>query len=122
MIPWGGNEAHDVTTHASAIRIIDKTGPLRNPGDRGHGLQYMTAAGLIYGDLTADHHEDDAAADPRFDRLRGKMVVTEDPRSSRDDLDAEKRPIANAVQVRFKDGSSTPRGDAFTDLLATGAP
>lgn len=101
-----------ISTHESAIRIIDKTGPLHNPADRDHCLQYMTAVGLIYGELTADHYESDVAADPRIDRLRAKMGVTEDPVYSRDYLDPEKRSIANAVQVRFADGSSTRRVEA----------
>ena len=99
----------ELTTHESAIRIIDKTGPLNNPADRDHCLQYMTAIGLINGNLTAEHYEDQAAADPRIDALRAKMVVTEDKQYSKDYLDADKRSIANAVQVFFKDGSTTDR-------------
>ena len=96
-------------THESAIRIIDKTGPLRNPADRDHCLQYMVAVGLLHGDLTADHYEDAAARDPRIDRLRNQMQVSESPRYSGDYLDPDKRSIANALQVFFVDGSSTPR-------------
>jgi 2-methylcitrate dehydratase len=96
-----------ITTHESAIRIIDKKGPLNNPADRDHCIQYMTAIGLIYGELTADHYEDEAAADPRIDALRDKMEVVENRQYSRDYLDPEKRSIANAVQVFFKDGSKT---------------
>ena len=99
----------ELTTHESAIRIIDKTGPLHNPADRDHCLQYMTAIGLIFGRLTADHYEDHTAADPRIDFLRGKMTVTEDPQYSRDYLDPDKRSIANAVQVFFTDGSQTAK-------------
>ena len=99
----------ELTTHESAIRIIDKTGPLHNPADRDHCLQYMTAIGLIFGNLTADHYEDHIAADPRIDLLRGKMTVTEDPQYSKDYLDPDKRSIANAVQVFFSDGSSTTK-------------
>ncbi len=99
----------ELTTHESAIRIIDKTGPLNNPADRDHCLQYMTAIGLIHGNLTAEHYEDSAAADPRIDALRAKMVVTEDKSYSRDYLDADKRSIANAVQIFFTDGSKTDR-------------
>lgn len=102
-------ERVELTTHESAIRIIDKTGPLHNPADRDHCLQYMTAIGLIFGELTADHYEDRIARDPRIDALRGKMVVAEEKRYSRDYLDADKRSIANAVQVIFKDGSRTDR-------------
>jgi 2-methylcitrate dehydratase len=96
-----------ITTHESAIRIIDKRGPLHNPADRDHCLQYMTAIGLIFGHLTADHYEDKIAADPRIDLLREKMVVVENPAFSKDYLDPQKRSITNAVQVYFKDGSAT---------------
>jgi len=99
----------EITTHESAMRIIHKTGPLANPADRDHCLEYMTAIGLIFGALTADHYEDKVAADPRIDALRAKMTAVEDPRYSRDYLDAGKRSIANAVQVFFTDGTSTPR-------------
>ncbi len=102
-------ERVELTTHESAIRIIDKSGPLHNPADRDHCLQYMAAIGLIFGELTADHYEDNIAADPRIDALRAKMVVTEDKQYSRDYLDPEKRSIANAIQVVFKDGSKTER-------------
>jgi len=98
-----------ITTQESAIRIIDKTGPLHNPADRDHCIQYMTAIGLIFGNLNADHYEDKTATDPRIDMLRAKMVCVEDPRYSKDYLDPEKRSIANAVQVFFKDGSSTEK-------------
>ena len=99
----------ELTTHESAIRIIDKSGPLNNPADRDHCLQYMTAIGLIHGTLTAEHYEDHAAADPRIDALRSKMTVTEDRQYSKDYLDPEKRSIANAVQVFFADGTKTER-------------
>jgi 2-methylcitrate dehydratase len=98
-----------IITQESAIRIIDKTGPLHNPADRDHCIQYMTAVGLIFGELTADHYEDDVARDPRIDRLRDKMIIIEDARYSEDYLDPEKRSIANAVQVLFKDGSATEK-------------
>ena len=96
-----------LTTHESAIRIISKTGALNNPADRDHCLQYMTAVGLLKGDLTADDYEDSAAADPRIDQLRDLMDVQEDERYSREYHDPDKRSIANAVQVFFKDGTST---------------
>jgi 2-methylcitrate dehydratase len=102
-------ERVEITTHESAIRIIDKTGPLNNPADRDHCLQYMTAIGLIFGQLTADHYEDTVAADPRIDALRAKMIVTESKTYSKDYLNAEKRSIANAVRVIFKDGSKTEK-------------
>jgi 2-methylcitrate dehydratase len=99
----------EITTHESAMRIIHKTGPLANPADRDHCLEYMTAIGLIFGALTADHYEDKVAADPRIDTLRAKMTAGEDPRYTRDYLDPDKRSIANAVQVLFTDDTSTPR-------------
>ena len=102
-------ERIEIHTHESAIRIIEKTGPLNNPADRDHCLQYMTAIGLIFGALTADHYEDATAADPRIDALRAKMVVKEDPRYTREYLEADKRAIANAVQIFFRDGSSTQK-------------
>jgi 2-methylcitrate dehydratase len=98
-----------LTTQESAVRIISKSGPLYNPADRDHCLQYMVAVGLIFGELTADHYEDEVAADPRIDALRAKMEVVEEPRYSRDYLDPDKRSIANAVQVFFKDGSQTEK-------------
>lgn len=99
----------ELTTHESAIRIIDKSGPLHNPADRDHCLQYMTAIGLIFGGLTAEHYEDKVAADPRIDALRAKMTVAEDKQYSRDYLDSDKRSIANAVQVFFTDGTQTEK-------------
>jgi 2-methylcitrate dehydratase len=102
-------ERIELTTHESALRIIDKTGPLHNPADRDHCLQYMTAIGLLFGTLNADHYEDQAAADPRIDALRAKMIVTEDKQYSSDYLDPEKRSIANAVQVFFRDGRQTEK-------------
>ena len=96
-----------IRTHESAIRIIDKKGPLHNPADRDHCIQYMTAIGLIFGNLTAADYEDDVAADPRIDLLRGKMVCVEDKQFSADYLAPDRRSIANAVQVFFKDGSKT---------------
>jgi 2-methylcitrate dehydratase len=100
-------ERIELTTHESAIRIISKTGPLHNYADRDHCLQYMVAIGLLHGDLNADHYTDAAAADPRIDVLREKMTVREEPRFTRDYLDPDKRSIANAVQVHFKDGTGT---------------
>ncbi len=99
----------ELTTHESAIRIIDKKGPLHNPADRDHCIQYMTAIGLIFGNLTADDYEDQVAQDPRIDEMRAKMTISEDPQYSRDYLDPEKRSIANSVQVFFSDGSKTER-------------
>src|SRR5262244_2413601 len=96
-------------THEAAMRIIDKRGPLANPADRDHCLQYMVAVPLIFGRLTADDYEDEVAHDPRIDALRAKMVVTENRDFSRDYLDPDKRAIGNAVQVFFKDGSRSAR-------------
>jgi 2-methylcitrate dehydratase len=98
-----------IGTQESGARIIDKTGPLSNPADRDHCIQYMVAVGLIKGSLAADDYEDHAAADPRIDALRGRMEVVEIPGFSRDYLDSGKRSIANAVQVFFRGGSSTRR-------------
>jgi 2-methylcitrate dehydratase len=98
-----------ITTQESAIRIIDKKGPLHNPADRDHCIQYMTAIGLLFGALTADHYEDASAKDPRIDALREKMVVREDSRYSREYLEPDKRSITNAVQVFFTDGTATEK-------------
>ena len=98
-----------IETQEAGVRIIDKTGPLHNPADRDHCIQYVTAIGLIFGELTADHYEDDVAGDSRVDALRDKMEVVENKQFSIDYMDADKRSIANAVQVHFKDGSSTER-------------
>lgn len=94
-----------IRSHQSALRIIDKQGPLHNPADRDHCLQYMVAYALIAGQLTAEAYEDQAAADPRIDVLRAKIEVVEEPAFSRDYLDPGKRSIANAVQVFFADGT-----------------
>jgi len=96
-----------ITTHESALRIIDKRGPLSNPADRDHCIQYMTAIALITGNLSAADYEDDVARDPRVDALRSKMTCVENKQWSRDYLDPDKRSIANAVQVFFKDGAKT---------------
>lgn len=97
----------EVTTHESAIRIISKSGNLNNPADRDHCLQYMIAIGLIHGDLIAEHYEDDVAADPRVDALREKMTIQEDSRYTEEYLEADKRSIANKIQIHFADGTST---------------
>jgi 2-methylcitrate dehydratase len=98
-----------IETQEPGVRIIDKTGPLANPADRDHCLQYMVAVPLVFGRLTADDYEDRVARDPRVDALRAKMVVTENAGFSRDYLDPDKRAIGNAVQVFFADGSQTHR-------------
>ena len=100
----------EVTTHESAIRIISKSGPLANPADRDHCLQYMIAVPLITGDLIAENYENQYHQnDPRIDILRDKMQITEDKRYSDDYHDPSKRSIANAIQVFFKDGTSTEK-------------
>jgi 2-methylcitrate dehydratase len=96
-----------IRTHQSAIRIIDKKGPLSNPADRDHCIQYMVAVPLIFGRLTAGDYEDALAADPRIDALREKMVCVEDKGFSRDYHDPDKRSIANAITVEFRDGKKT---------------
>jgi 2-methylcitrate dehydratase len=97
-----------IRTHESAIRIIDKRGPLDNPADRDHCIQYMVAVPLIFGRLIAADYEDSVAADPRIDALREKMTCVEDPQFSKDYLDPDKRSIANGITVEFKDGTRTP--------------
>ncbi|QDP72532.1 bifunctional 2-methylcitrate dehydratase/aconitate hydratase [Legionella israelensis] len=97
----------ELTTHESAIRIISKKGPLHNPADRDHCLQYMVAIGLLYGDLRAEHYEADVASDPRINQLREKMQVEENKQFSHDYLDPEKRSIANSIKLIFKDGSES---------------
>jgi len=96
-----------ITTHESAIRIIDKTGPLANPADRDHCIQYMAAIGLLKGNLTAQDYEDTVASDPRIDAIRIKMTCIEKVEYTQDYHDPEKRSIANAIQVFFKDGTAS---------------
>jgi 2-methylcitrate dehydratase len=98
-----------IETQEPAVRIIDKTGPLANPADRDHCLQYMVAIALLFGRLTAHDYEDEIARDPRVDALREKMQVRENPSFTRDYYAADKRYIGNAVQVIFRDGSVSPR-------------
>jgi 2-methylcitrate dehydratase len=98
-----------IETQEPGVRIIDKTGPLANPADRDHCIQYMTAIPLIFGRLTASDFEDDVAADPRIDLLRAKMQVRENKSFTADYYDRKKRYIGNAVQVFFNDGSATKR-------------
>ncbi|MGD8709752.1 MAG: bifunctional 2-methylcitrate dehydratase/aconitate hydratase [Ectothiorhodospiraceae bacterium] len=98
-----------IETQEAGVRIIDKTGPLNNPADRDHCIQYMVAVPLIHGALTADHYEDDVAADPRIDALRDRMEVVENKTFSEEYLDPDKRAIGNAIQIFFKDGSKTER-------------
>jgi len=98
-----------IRTHEACLRIIDKKGPLSNPADRDHCIQYMVAVPLIFGRLTAADYEDAVARDPRIDALRGKMQVRENATFTQEYYAADKRYIGNAVQVFFKDGTSTER-------------
>ena len=98
-----------IETQDPGLRIIDKTGPLGNPADRDHCIQYMVAVPLIFGRLGAEDYEDGVASDPRIDRLRACMVVRENPQFTADYYAPDKRYIGNAIQVSFRDGSSTPR-------------
>jgi 2-methylcitrate dehydratase len=102
-------ESITIETQEPGVRIIDKTGPLDNPADRDHCLQYMTAVPLIFGRLTADDYTEAVARDPRIDALRAKMRVRENPAFTRDYYDPEKRFIGNAVQVYFTDGTRSER-------------
>jgi 2-methylcitrate dehydratase len=96
-----------IRTHEACIRIIDKKGPLNNPADRDHCIQYMVAVPLIFGRLTAKDYEDEIAADPRIDALREKMQCVEDAQFTADYHDPEKRSIANAMTIEFNDGSKS---------------
>ena len=98
-----------IETQESGHRIINKTGPLDNPADRDHCLQYMVAVPLIKGSLTADDYEDQAAADPRIDDLRRKMEIVVNEQFTKDYLDPEKRSIGNAIQITFHGGAQTDR-------------
>jgi 2-methylcitrate dehydratase len=98
-----------IETQEPGVRIIDKTGPLANPADRDHCIQYMVAVPLVFGRLKAQDYEDSVAADPRIDQLRNRMVVRENTQFTQDYYAADKRYIGNAVQVFFKDGSATQR-------------
>ncbi|HLW51114.1 MAG TPA: bifunctional 2-methylcitrate dehydratase/aconitate hydratase [Sphingobacteriaceae bacterium] len=110
MLKESGRTSDDIAqisirTHEAAIRIIDKKGPLHNPADRDHCLQYMIAVPLVFGRLTAADYEDEVAEDPRIDALRDKMVTVEDPQFTQDYHDPEKRSIANALTVTLNDGT-----------------
>ena len=98
-----------IETQEPGVRIIDKTGPLANPADRDHCIQYMVAIPLLFGRLNAADYEDGIANDPRVDALRATMQVKENPTFTQEYYDASKRYIGNAVQVFFKDGSASPR-------------
>jgi 2-methylcitrate dehydratase len=98
-----------IETQEPGVRIIDKTGPLGNPADRDHCIQYMVAISLIFGRLGAGDYEDSVALDPRIDRLRACMEVRENPQFTADYYAPDRRYIGNAIQVSFRDGSTTPR-------------
>lgn len=104
---WDEIETIEIQTQEAAIRIIDKTGPLNNPADRDHCLQYIVAIGLIYGTLSATHYEDAIAKDPKIDWLRSKMHVVENPHYSSDYLHPQKRSIAGKIVIRFNNQRSS---------------
>ena len=106
----------DVKCHDSSMVILDKSGPLYNPADRDHCMQYMIAIGMIFSTMTAEHYEDHIAADPRIDRLRAKMHLSESRQYSREYLDPAKRTNANSIKVYFKDGSSLPLSEVLYPL------
>jgi len=108
-----GKSAEDIRkisirTHEAAIRIIDKKGPLNNPADRDHCIQYMVAVPLLFGRLTAADYEDSVAVDPAIDALRDKITCVEDPQFTKDYHDPEKRSIANGLTVELNDGTRLP--------------
>src|SRR4029077_15891902 len=95
-------ERVEIETQEPGVRIIDKTGPLANPADRDHCLQYMTAVPLIFGRLTAADYEDEVARDPRIDALRARMIVRENGRFTAEYYERDKRYIGNAIQVYLR--------------------
>ena len=109
-------ERIDVRCHNSSMVILDKTGPLHNFADRDHCMQYMIAIGMIFGKLTAEDYEDHVAADPRIDRLRAKMKLSEYAPYEKDYHDPAKRTNANSIKVYFRDGSSTPLSEVLYPL------
>jgi 2-methylcitrate dehydratase len=102
-------ETIEIITHEAAIRIIDKKGPLHNPADRDHCLQYMVAIALMNGNVVYEDYEDESASNPQIDMLREKMDVKEESQYTKDYHDPEKRSITNSVQVFFKDGTKTEK-------------
>ncbi len=95
-----------IRTQAACMRIIDKHGPLDNPADRDHCIQYMVAVPLLFGSLTAEDYDDAIAADPRIDALRARIRCVEEPRFTADYHDPDKRSIANGLTIHFRDGSA----------------
>jgi 2-methylcitrate dehydratase len=111
LLAASGRSAGDIRririrTHEACIRIIDKKGPLANPADRDHCIQYMVAVPILFGRLTASDYEDAVAADPRIDLLRDRIECVEDKQFTKDYHDPQKRSIANALSVEFNDGST----------------
>src|SRR5262249_22143898 len=98
-----------ISTQKWVLRGVNKTGPLPNSAYRDHSVQYIVAVGLIQSKLNASDFEDEFAADPRIDPLRDKMTLIEDARYTREHMDPDKRSIANAIEIRFKDGSTLPK-------------
>ena len=109
-------EKVEIWSHRYGMNVVDKKGPLTNPADRDHCLQYVVAIGLIHGNLEYAHYEDEAAADPRIDPLREKMVVTEDPEYSAGILSAEIRSSSAAIQITFKSGEQTDKVERIYPL------
>ncbi|HGN0868417.1 TPA: bifunctional 2-methylcitrate dehydratase/aconitate hydratase [Providencia alcalifaciens] len=99
-------ESISIRTHEACVRIIDKQGPLQNPADRDHCIQYMVAIPLIFGRLTASDYEDSIAQDSRIDALRAKMHCHEDPEFTQDYHDPDKRSITNGLTITLKDGQT----------------
>ncbi len=97
-----------IRTHEACLRIIDKQGPLANPADRDHCIQYMVAVPLLFGHLTAEDYEDDVAGDPRIDLLRACITCVEDPALTADYHDPGRRAIANGLTVELDDGTVLP--------------
>ena len=104
-LDWSAIDRVTIRTHEACLRIIDKQGPLDNPADRDHCIQYMVAVPLIFGRLTADDYEDEVAADPRIDALRERIHCVEEPQFTADYHDPDKRSIANGLTVQLNDGS-----------------
>ena len=109
-------EKVEIWSHRYGMNVVDKTGPLNNPADRDHCLQYVVAIGLLYGDLEYAHYEDEAASDPRIDPLREKMVVTEDPAYSEGILSSEIRSSSAALQITYKGGEQSEKVERIYPL------
>ncbi|HKY70273.1 MAG TPA: bifunctional 2-methylcitrate dehydratase/aconitate hydratase [Gammaproteobacteria bacterium] len=99
-------EAIHIYTQNAGMKIINKEGPLHNPADRDHCIQYMVACALIYGELSEYSYSDEYSKDPRIDALRAKMLVKEDPSYSQAYLDPKRRAIPNRVEIKLKNGKT----------------